>query len=633
MITAMRSKSAKIVIYFFVVLLILGFVAWGVSDVLPTGGGNPQVAAQVGDVKISPDAVNQRYRDELNRLRSLLGNAIDTERAKALGLGQSIINGMVNDTLYTLGARDLGLIVTDRQIRDNIQKDPTFRNQVGMFDRDQFQRILQANGYTEAGYIRELRQDITRNQLLRGLQAAAIVPKTLSAKIYGFREEQRQANYVRIEDASFTDIDDPSDDVLEKFHKDNAKRFTAPEYRTVTLATLHVDDLAKEVAVSDDAIRDYYTVHQDEYVKPELRTINQIVLTDEKKAADTFTMLQTGRDLAAVAKEVAGMDEAATNLGTVTKQALSRDLSAAAADAVFALEKDKVSRPVKSPLGWHVIKVTAIDPGSKKELGEMKDQIRMTLAREKALDSLFKLANKFEDTLAGGANVEEAAAQLNLNLKKIPAIDRSGRDAAGALVKDLPKEGDALGTIFELDQGQESQLLESGTDGYFIVRVDKITPPTQKPLADIRDDVVKAWKTEQRRTLAQKKAQSLLDQLKDAKLFGKIAEDQSLEMHLTGAFTRTGQGLQDRLPPDLIEKLFTGLPGDAFMARDRTGYVVAMLKDIKPVDPLAGEEDRKALGADLERAIGNDLLVQLSKALRETHTVTINQRALDKLYN
>ncbi|MEQ8193039.1 MAG: SurA N-terminal domain-containing protein [Rhodospirillales bacterium] len=632
MITAMRSKAAKVVIYFFVVLLILGFIAWGVSDVLPTGGGNPQVAAKVGDVKISSDAVNQRYRDELNRLRSLLGNAIDAERAKALGLGRSILDGMVNDTLYNLGARDLGLTVTDEQIRRNIQNDQSFKNPVGVFDREQFQRILQANGFTESTYINELRRDMARDQLLGSLQAAAVVPKTLTDRIYGFREEQRLANFVRIEDSAFSDVDDPSDDVLENYYKDNANRFTAPEYRSISLATIHVDDIAKEVAVADDAIREFYTIHQDEYAVPERRAIKQILFADEKKARDAYTVLQTGRDFDTVAKEIANMDKAATDLGTVTKRSLSRDLSPAAAEAVFALEKGKVSKPVKSLLGWHVVMVTGIEQGSKKELDDVRDQIRKTLAREKALDSMFKLANKLEDTLAGGANLEEAASQLNLTLRKIPAVDRSGRDRNGELIKTLPKEGDFLETVFSLGQGQESQLRESGTDSYFIVRVDKVTPPALKPLADIRDEAVKDWKNEQRRTLARKKAQAILDQLKDAKLIGKVAEDNGLELHLTGAFTRTGQGMKDRLPPDLIEKLFTGLPGDAYMSRDRTGFVVAVLKDIKPVDPAAGAEERKAVSADLERAIGNDILVQLSKALRNTHSVTINKNAIDTLY-
>ena len=104
MISAMRSKAAKVVTYFFVILLICGFIAWGIGDVLPTGGANTGVAATVGDIKITPEDVRLRYRDEINRLRAILGNALTPERAKALGLANSVLNDMVNESLYQQGA-------------------------------------------------------------------------------------------------------------------------------------------------------------------------------------------------------------------------------------------------------------------------------------------------------------------------------------------------------------------------------------------------------------------------------------------------------------------------------------------------------------------------------------------------
>lgn len=632
MISAMRSKAAKVVTYFFVTLLIMGFVLWGVGDVLPTGGYQNNIAANVGDVQISSDDVNQRYRDQVNRLRQL-GLPIDSARAKALGLANSILNDIVNNTLFNQGANKLGLIVTDAHIRQSIQDDKSFKNQIGDFDRNQFNNILRNNGYTEGSYIHELRQNIVRNQLLESLQTATFVPRTLTDKIYNYRNEKRLATYIRITDSLSKNIKEPGDSDIESFYKANSAQFTAPEYRALTLAILKADDLAKEIAVSDKAIQDYYESHIDSFTKLEKRAVKQMLLSSERKANNAHTMLQTGRKFTDVAKETAKMDEKAIELGTVTQPQLSRDISPAGATAVFKLTEGQVSKPVKSLLGWHIIKVGKIDKGSKKELSEVKDQIRNGIAKEKAIDSLYKLGTRVEDALAGGAALEETANRLNLKLRKILAIDRTGRNSFSTSIKDLPKEGNILNVIFTTPEGQDSPLTEAGTDGYFVVRVDKITKPALRPLNSIRADVVKGWKAKQRREAAKKRAQIVFDKLKAGIPLGKLADKNSLNMKSTKAFDRAGRGLKDRLPPALVEKLFSSLPGDAAMARGDNAYVVAQLKDIKPVETTSTKADAKALSENLKQAIGNDLLSQLASGLRKEHKVTINQRAIDQLYN
>jgi len=632
MISAMRSKAAKVVTYFFVTLLIMGFVLWGVGDVLPTGGYANNVAASVGDVQISSDDVNQRYRNQVNRLRQL-GLPIDPARAKALGLANSIVNDIINNALLNQGANSLGLIVTDANIRQEIQGDKSFKNQIGDFDRNQFNNVLRNNGYTEGSYISELRQNIVRNQLLESLQTAALVPKTLKDRIYNYRGEKRLATYIRIDDSLSKNISDPSESDLEKFYKSNSAQFTAPEYRALTIAILHADNLAKEIAVTDKAIKDYYESHIDSFTKQEKRSVKQMLLSDEKKANDAYTMLETGRTFETVAKEAAKMDKTATDLGTVTEPQLSRDLSPAAATIVFKLEKGKVSKPVKSLLGWHIIKVDSIEKGSKKQLSEVKEQIKKSIAKEKSIDVLYKLGTKVEDTLAGGKTLEEASSKLNLTLRKISAIDRRGFDASGTQIKDLPKQGNILNVAFTTTEGQDSAIIESGTDGYFVVRVDKITKPTLRQLTTIRTDAVKAWKAKQRREATKKRAQNIFDQLKIGAFLGKLAEKSSLLLKSTEPFDRTGRGLKDQLPPALVEKLFTKLPGDAAMARGTDAYVVTQLKDIKLVESTAEKEDAKELTENLKQAIGNDILNQLANGLRKEHKVTINQQAIDQLYN
>ena len=57
-----------------------------------------------------------------------------------------------------------------------------------------------------------------------------------------------------------------------------------------------------------------------------------------------------------VAKQFAKQDKAATQLGEVSKDMLIADMS----DAVFDLKAGDYTNPIKSELGWHIMKVTNI---------------------------------------------------------------------------------------------------------------------------------------------------------------------------------------------------------------------------------------------------------------------------------
>jgi len=116
------------------------------------------------------------------------------------------------------------------------------------------------------------------------------------------------------------------------------------------------------------------------------------------------------------------MDEKTVNLGEMTRDQIMPEL---AKDA-FALAQGAVSKPIKTSLGWHLIRVAKIIPGSKQSTEEVRETLRRTIAKELAIDALFKLANKLEDALGGGATLEEAATGLALAVRTIPAIDAKG---------------------------------------------------------------------------------------------------------------------------------------------------------------------------------------------------------------
>lgn len=618
MLEAIRKRSAGIVVKGLLGLLILSFAAWGVADVFTPGGTN-RTLASVGGIDIQPDQVQREYTSEIQRLSNVFGTQIDDDQARLMGIGRSVVRRIAERTLYDLGAKDLGLIATDDLVRRSIREMPAFKNAGGQFEAARFQQVIQNNRLTEAGFVELTRGDITRTQYLSMLRTA-LAPKELSEMLYAFRNEKRIAETVTIKYDTITLIPEPDEAALEKFHKENAKLYTAPEYRQLSFISLKASDLAKEMAVSDDAIQRAYDERLGDFSDPEKRNLLQIRFSDEKAATEAYDRLKTGDDFFKVAKELADMDPDQTELGNMKQTELMPGLS----EPAFSLEVEGFTPPLKSVLGWHILKLKEIKPPRQLPLSEVKEDLKKGLAAELAIESLYSLANKLEDELGGGATLEEAARAMDLTVRKQGEIDALGFTPTGAKAEELPG-GNFLEVAFSTDIGTESVLTEAGDDGYFIVRVDAATEPQLKPLADVRNDVIAAWKADKTREFARQQAESLVDELTSGGDLTALATAKGLNVTTTQPLGRNGVG--SNLTRELVTDLFEIKVGETAFGPGQEGYIVVKLKSIEPAN--AATANIKAIGNELSDAMLGDLMSQLANGLSQSYPVSINAEAID----
>jgi peptidyl-prolyl cis-trans isomerase D len=620
MLDAIRKRATSIVAFGLISLLILSFVVWGIGDLFRVRVAD--VVAEVGGVDISPDRLGNEFQRELNRLGSQSGIQMTREQGRSFGLLESVLNTMIDRTLYGLGASDLGVAISDDLIAKDIRAKPEFRNQLGTFDSNQFYQVLRSNGFSEGTYVALLRDDLARGQYMDSIRAGGVAPGALVEAVYRHRQERRRADVIKVADKSMTLGREPGESDLAAFHKDNPAPFTAPEYRKLTAVILDAGELAREIAVSDDELADAYQQRDTEFQQPERRRLRQMVLAEEADAKRALGLLDEGRDFAEVAKEVSGAD--ALDLGLVGRARLLPEM----ADAAFSLAEGAYSQPFESPLGWHLVMVSGIEEATVQTLDQVRDKLRVDVAREKAIDGLFSLANQLEDQLGGGSTLEEAAGRLNLRLLRIDAADRLGLDAFGNPVTGLPPGNVFLDSAFRTSEGEESPLMETGTDGYFIVRVDGVTTPALRPLNAVRADVTAAWKAERRASAADTAAQALLEKIKGGAGLAESAK--GYKVSKPEPFTRRTVNAEQGLTPELVSGVFAIKPGEAVMARGIGGVYVARLEEILPANPLSDSEGLKSLETQLTRSVQADLLTQLAGALRERYPVSVNTRVIEQ---
>ena len=615
MLTSIRGKAKSWIVKVLFGFLIIAFAAWGIGDIFANRGLTKPVL-EVGDFTYSQQEFDRDLRRRLQQFRQQ-GLDINAQQFAALGGVDQIISQQTSQMLLRHYADQLDITVPQAVAVADIQNNPAFRNGLGQFDRNRFLSILSENGISEAGYV-QLRQDELRMQQMTGPTFGALsTPPVLAERTYAFLNETRTADFLVIPDASMTEVKDPDQAAIEKYYKDNIAQYQRPEYRAFSALHLKAEDFAKDVKIDDEQVKKEFDARQAEFVTPETRVVEQVVVQDQAKADAVVAAAKSGKSFADAVKEATG--GAPVDLGEVTKEQLPADI----AEQSFALAADGVSDPIKSPFGLHVVHATSITPGSAKTFDEMKEQLRQELALGQAGDAMVSVINQLDDALGGGSSVEEAAKQLQLTVQKYEAVDAAGKDRDG-------KDADVIPEILQLAQstesGQTSLVTTLSDASYAVVQVTGVTPAEAKPLTEVAEQVKQNWLAKARRDAADARAKEIAGKVKAGDL-AAIGSGMGLQLQTSKPFTRDqGDGPID---PSLAQGLFAVKVGDAATGRTADGAVVARLASIAPA---AEDKDKVAeLSKSLSETMRKDLYAEFLVALGKDVKIVRNDDVIQKM--
>jgi peptidyl-prolyl cis-trans isomerase D len=627
MLQSMRKSAKSWVMVVLFGLLILSFAVWGIGDIFRPGVSGTAAIATVGGTKITFDQFRRQLTRTIDLQRQRLGVNLTFQQAYQLGLANRVLQNMINEELLAQGAKDVGVVVSNDLVARVIRGDRTFRNRFDTFDRSIFLQALQQARLSEAGYVEARRREIARNQIAGVVAASQSAPRSLVERLFRYQNEKRVADIVVIADSSIKAVPEPGAAAIAAYHKKHAKDFTAPELRQIIAVVLTPAEVAAGIGVSDADLRKAYNERSAEFLSKERRAIEQMLFTDEATAKTAHAALEKGESFAKVAKEIAKQAAGPLSLGTVDQGGLPVK---ALGDAAFRLKLGAYSAPVKSDLGWHILRVTKIEKTKTKPFASVKEQLRKEIQKERAGDVLVKLTNQIEDELGSGTSLEEAAKKFNLKLIKYAAVDRRGNDGDGNKIKDILAAPEFLTRVFELDEEEDSGMVETRSGASFVVRVDKISKPALRPLAKVRGKVVAAIKAESRRAAAVKRAKAILEQLKGGFTLATVAKKERLTVRTTTPFARDGRGAG--VPGPLVSKLFKARRGQTVMAEGKDGVTLGALKDIREANPSSDTEGAKKLRETLVRGINADLLAAFSGALKDRHSVEIDRDSFKRFF-
>jgi peptidyl-prolyl cis-trans isomerase D len=621
MLTTIRSKSSSLVVKILFALLIVAFALWGIGDIF-RGDRTQKPVAEVGSAQYTQAEFRNDLKNAINRFSQSQGVQVTAQQFAQLGGVSQVISRAINTKLLESFARKQHIGVSQETVVAEIQADPEFKNAQGQFDRSRFEVALDRNNLSEAGYVELVRSSLISRSVYSAMVSGVEAPQALTKEIYLQTQQQRTADVLLVPVAAMTGVADPDDATLQKYLKDHADQYKAPEYRAATVLQASPEDIAGEIPVGDDEIAQEYAAQKAQFSTPETHEVEQVVVQDQATADKIEQAIKGGTDYKDAVKQITGGDP--VSLGKTTKDKLPKEI----ADQVFAVPAGGTSAPLTSPFGIHIVHVLSIQPGSTKTLDEVKGQLKHQIALGKAGDALDSIIKQLDDTLAGGASLEEAANKLKLKLKKLDAVDETGKDAKG---QDTGLSPDALKLVFSTDSGNLSPVTPLADGSYAVVQVSGITPPADRPFDQVKAQVKADWLAEARKKAAEAKANEIAEKIKAGGDLNAAAAELGQTVKHSASFTRAKGDPANLIDTTFAQAIFDAKLGQPAVGDSKDGPVVAKVTAITPPDPAAHPNDVDNMSKQILGQIRNDLAEQFGAALQQEIKPVIHEDVVDSL--
>ncbi|ESZ68609.1 peptidyl-prolyl cis-trans isomerase [Mesorhizobium sp. L103C119B0] len=625
MLGILRSAAGTWVAKALLSLLVLSFLAWGVTTRM-TGGflAGHHAVITAGSTTVSITEYRLAYDRQIAMLQQQIGQRISRDQAKAYGIDNQVLAQLVSGAVLDEQARKLGLGFSKDRLAELTRQEPAFQGPNGQFDRRLFESRLRELGMRPEDYLKNRAQVAVRQQIVEAVSDGLKAPDTFFKAVALYRGEDRTIDYLILPKALVEPIEVPSDSVLQAYFEANKKTYAAPEYRKFSYVRLEPEDIMDVSAVTDQQVSDDYNKNKGRYTTPEMRTIEQLVFPSADAAKAASDSLKTGATFDKIVT-AQGKTPADTLLGTLSKDKIT---DKAVADAAFALAVNEVSPVVQGAFGPVLLRVTEIKPETVKPLAEVSDQIRKDLALGEASRILLDVHDNYEDTRAAGSTLAEAAAKLKLKDVTVEAIDRTGLKPDGTIIKDLPASPDLIKAVFEAEPNTENQALTTPNNGFVFYELTSITPARDRTLDEVRQRVVADWKTEETTKRLTAKADELDKRLKAGTTLDVIAGELKLEKQTKRGVKREADDVD--FGKEGAAAMFGVGEGGTGLIPSPTGDGQILFKVAEVFEPAGA--DASSVPDDAQKSftqgMSDDLLDQLVAQLQTQYAVSVDQAAV-----
>ena len=476
-----------------IIVIALSFAIWGVGDIFVNNNNNPTVAS-VGNSEIKLKEFQLDYQLLINSLRQTNQQPITEDLLKALGVHHNVIDNLISKKFINILSKDLDIKIDDGYIKKSIVNNPLFKDQLGIFNKDYYDFFLNRNNLKEKDLYNITKDSLGNDLLLKSMEHSQFVPRVLVNNIIKKRDLVRKAKIFTFDTSSKLISDKDFNDAViqQKYDKEKAN-FLDPETRDISIISFIYKDLEDEEVILDEELVDFYEKNIDLFKKKESRNIYVVQFKSNEEMVKFKKIFKEYGGFFETLKKF-DIDKENSNLGNI----IFDDLETNIGNEVFSLAENQLSKTYKTSFGYKAFYLEKINKESLKKFAEVKSEIKKDLLKEKVNEKIYNTANIFYEKFIQTKNLSSSINNLSANINKIKKISLKNINEIKDLnVLDINKT-EITKLIFNLKKNDISEIIEDKNNNLHYLYLDNVRESKEKPLAEIKDDIIKLLYDEER---------------------------------------------------------------------------------------------------------------------------------------
>lgn len=350
MLNDIRKTADNIVFRGFLGIIVLAFCVWGVKDMLGSGRNFTLVSFKNASSIKNDEFLMAQYK-EVMQIQKANNITLSEEQIREYGINNMVLNNLITKKLIGVLIENYDMDFSLKTLSSMIRHMPGFQDKDGKFDLSTFESYLSSSGMNQEEYLNDVKKKLSQSVLLKEFVSSYYVPKVVTNNIIDFLSEERVVDiaYIDLSSEKYGKLEEPKDEEIEQFYKENNDSFIVPEKRTISYVKIAVDKVKPLVKVTDSELKIFFEENKDE-IKNIVKAREALIL---KKSEEL--MLELVKNLE---DEIAGgssMDEIAQKfdlklmkISDVTMlDLLEKSDVGFLAQNIFAMEDGEISYPLE----------------------------------------------------------------------------------------------------------------------------------------------------------------------------------------------------------------------------------------------------------------------------------------------
>ena len=589
MLQNIRDNSTGWISKSIIGLIVVLFAFTGFDAILGSTS-NSNNAAKVNGEEITLDALAEAKNLQRRQLLQQFGKDFDASLIDDALLSEAALKGLISRKLLVQAADQSGFAFSSALIDQFILLAPEFQVD-GKFNADRFDQVIRQMGYTRLQFRQMIEQEMRTGQLRAGIAATAFVTEQEAQAFADLDRQTRDFATLTIKPA--LDKVTVTDEDAKTYYSENASEFLTPEQVVVEYIELDKKAFFDQVTVDDAALQEMYQAEianlaEQRHAAHILFEVSGDVTEAQAKEAaqNAIERINAGEDFAAVAKEMSddiGSAEQGGDLGFAAQGVYDPAFE----DALYALEKEQVSVPVRTDYGWHVIKLLDVQAADIPTFASLKDKLSQDLKTQQVEQRFVEAVRDLESAAYESADLQQPASELGLEIKVSEPFGREGLEGLFANRQVLQ----AAFSTEVLEEGANSTAIELDPETTVVLRVKEHKRPEPIEFAEVSTQIREQLIAQRAIEHARSQGEALLSSLQEGQTSVEQAQQEAWQV--VEAATRG----QENIDPEVLQALFkmpkpeTGAAKFAGLNLSNGDYVVVRLTGVNAADvSLSGSE-------------------------------------------